>query len=251
MIRAEAYGRSNRGGRPAAGFLGGLAVLAIVVAVGPSGRALAFQSPGASRSVLGPGSADGPAMDVSGEKKPAEPASAGEKAKLTPQEARELIQAIRQIQAAVHADRQAAPATVDVKVHRPARTVTPPTLTSEELDRLVDSHLTRNDPKVEPAPITTDVEFVRRVYFDLIGKPPTPEQFMAFVRDRSHEKRGRLIDSLLGSPDWARSFARYWRDVIRFHATNENLFRIRFDELEDWLADQLRRTSRGTRSHRR
>ena len=84
---------------------------------------------------------------------------------------------------------------------RPARTVTPPTLTPAELDRLVGRYLTKNDPKVEPAPITTDVEFVRRVYFDLIGKPPTPEQFLAFVRDRSHDKRARLIDHLLDSPD--------------------------------------------------
>ena len=81
-------------------------------------------------------------------------------------------------------------------MQRPARTVTPPTLTSAELDRLVARYLTKNDPKVDPAPITTDVEFVRRVYFDLIGKPPTPEQFLAFVRDRSHDKRGRLIDQL-------------------------------------------------------
>jgi hypothetical protein len=118
--------------------------------------------------------------------------------------------------------------------------VTPPTLTSAELDRLVARYLTKNDPKVEPAPITTDVEFVRRVYFDLIGKPPTPEQFLAFVRDRSHDKRGRLIDRLLDSPDWARNWAGYWRDVIKFHATNENLAQVRFDELEDWLAGELR-----------
>ena len=44
---------------------------------------------------------------------------------------------------------------------------------------------------------------------------------------------------MLDSPDWARNWARYWRDVIKFHATNENPNRVRFDELEDWLADQL------------
>ena len=112
-------------------------------------------------------------------------------------------------------------------------------MTPAELDQLVARYLTKNDPKVDPAPITTDVEFVRRAYFDVIGKPPTPEQFLAFVRDRSQDKRGRLIDQLLGSPDWARNWARYWRDVVKFHATNENQNRVRFDELEDWLADQL------------
>ena len=87
----------------------------------------------------------------------------------------------------MHADQEKA-AAVAIKVQRPARSVTPPTLTSAELDRLVDRYLAKNDPKVELAPITTDVEFVRRVYFDLIGKPPTPEQFTAFVRDRARRQ---------------------------------------------------------------
>jgi hypothetical protein len=215
-----------------------LVLLGVLAVVGLAGRALAFQSPGESRSVLGPGSASDPAKGSAGAK-PSAPAQAGEKAKLTPQEARELMQALRQVQAAVESDRRSGTGTVEVQVKRPARTVAPPTLTAAELDRLVAHHLTKNEPKVDPAPITTDVEFVRRVYFDLIGKPPTPEQFVAFVRDRSHDKRARLIDRLLNSPDWARNWARYWRDVVKFHATNEAPARIRFDMLEDWLAEQL------------
>jgi hypothetical protein len=149
------------------------------------------------------------------------------------------VQALRQLQAAVHAEQPKRSPAATVLVKRPARSVTPPTLTSAELDHLVERYLTKNDPKVEPAPITTDVEFVRRIYFDLIGKPPTPEQFLAFVRDRAHDKRARLIDGLLTSPAWAQNWAQYWRDVVRFHATNENLARVRFDELQDWLADQF------------
>ncbi len=164
----------------------------------------------------------------------------GDKTKLSPQEARELSQSLRHLQESVRADRKSAPQKVTVPVKRPARTVTPPTMTPAELDALVSRYLTKNDPKVDPAPITTDIEFVRRVYFDLTGKPPTPAQVGAFVRDRSHDKRARLIDELIKSPDWARSWARYWRDVVKFRATNSNLARVRFDELEDWLADQLR-----------
>ncbi len=193
-------------------------IVAMLAAGGPAGRALAFQSAGGET---------------------ARPGSPEAKTKLTPQEARELTQALRQLQASVQADRKAGSRTVEVQVKRPARTVTPPTLTPGELNGLVARYLTKNDPKVDPAPITTDVEFVRRVYFDLIGKPPTPDQFLAFVRDRSHDKRARLIDALLKSPDWTKNWARYWRDVVKFRATNENLARIRFDELEDWLAEQL------------
>jgi hypothetical protein len=215
-----------------------VSIAAMFAAGGPAGRALAFQPAVEQRSLLGPDSKGEPAQ-AAPSAEPNGSGSAGEKTKLTPQEARELAQALRQLQASVQADRQAGSRTVEVQVKRPARTVTPPTLTAAELDRLVAQYLTKNDPKVDPAPITTDVEFVRRVYFDLIGKPPTPAQFMAFVRDRSHDKRSRLIDALLKGPEWTRNWARYWRDVVKFRATNENLNRIRFDELEDWLAEQL------------
>ena len=59
------------------------------------------------------------------------------------------------------------------------------------------------------------------------------------MRDRSKDKRARLIDTLLSSPEYARNWAKYWRDVIKFHATNENPSRVRFDALEDWLAKQF------------
>ncbi len=106
MIRAKTSGRSTRGGRRAFGVLERLVLAGLLAAVGTAGRALAFQSPGGSRSVLGPGSASKPAKAAPAADR-ARPGSGGEKAKLTPQEARELAQALRQLQAAVHADRQA------------------------------------------------------------------------------------------------------------------------------------------------
>jgi hypothetical protein len=123
---------------------------------------------------------------------------------------------------------------------RPVKSVTQPTLTSVELDRLISEYLTKNSPKIEPAAATSDVEFVRRIFFDLIGRPPTPEQVQIFLRERSKDKRTQLVDTLLNSPEYARNWAKYWRDVIMFRATNENLARVRFEMLEDWLAKQFR-----------
>ena len=122
---------------------------------------------------------------------------------------------------------------------RPARKVTAPTITSEELDRFIVRYLAKNDPKVEPAPATSDVEFVRRIYFDLIGKPPTTDQVQTFVRDRTSDKRAQLIERLLKSQDYARNWGKYWRDVIKFHSTSENPARVRFDALADFLATQF------------
>ncbi len=229
-----------------------LGALAVVTA-GPSGRAFALQDAGVRQSVLAPaGETPNPARKPAGAEdearnrapapkptpRPTEVADAPKRAKLTPPEARELMQALRQLQASVR-DEEGTAGSVTVKVPRPARSVTPPTLTSADIDRLVNSYLAKNAPKVDLAPTTTDVEFVRRVYFDLIGKPPTPDQFTAFVRDRSHDKRARLIDHLLNNREWARNWARYWRDVVKYHSTNENPARVRFDAMEDWLADQF------------
>jgi Protein of unknown function (DUF1549)/Protein of unknown function (DUF1553) len=123
---------------------------------------------------------------------------------------------------------------------RPGRSVTPPTLTSAELDRLISTFLTKNSPKVDPATLTTDVEYVRRIYFDLAGRPPTPMQVQSFLSDRSKDKRSRLIDTLLSSPEYAHNWAKYWRDVVMFHSTSENPAQVRFDMLEDWLSKQLK-----------
>ena len=120
---------------------------------------------------------------------------------------------------------------------RPARVVVAPTLNAAGVDALVEKHLL--ELKVTPAPLSGDEEFVRRIYLDVAGVLPTPAQVLAFRRDRSPEKRTRLIDELLSTPDHARNWARYWRDVIKFRATNENGNQTRFQVLEDWLAEQI------------
>jgi hypothetical protein len=124
---------------------------------------------------------------------------------------------------------------------RPEARVAPPRLTPQDLDRAIAAYLNQTAPEVEPAPLTSDVEFVRRVYLDLAGVPPTPAAVRAFVRDPSSNKRAELIDRLLESPGFAQNFARYWKDVIRFHATNPNPVQVRYDRLEDWLAEEFER----------
>ncbi len=129
--------------------------------------------------------------------------------------------------------------TTTVLPSRPSRSVTLPTLTSAELDQWISKYLAKNSPKVEPATLTTDVEYVRRIYFDLAGRPPAPMQVQSFLSDHTKDKRARLIEALLASPEYARNWAKYWRDVVMFHSTAENPNQVRFDMLEDWLARQL------------
>ncbi len=57
---------------------------------------------------------------------------------------------------------------------------------------------------------------VRRMYFDLIGIPPTPEQIDAFIKDGSSDAYGQLIDRLLKSPQFGERWGRHWLDIARF-----------------------------------
>src|SRR5438093_5428640 len=53
------------------------------------------------------------------------------------------------------------------------------------------------------APLASDAEFLRRIYLDLTGTVPTAAEARAFLRDNAPDKRGKLIDRLLASPEYA------------------------------------------------
>mgnify|MGYP001010034272 CR=1 FL=1 len=72
------------------------------------------------------------------------------------------------------------------------------------------------DLKLTPAPEADRHEFVRRVYFDLHGLPPTREQLDAFVRDERTDAYERLVDSLLASPRYGERWAQHWLDIVRY-----------------------------------
>ncbi len=57
---------------------------------------------------------------------------------------------------------------------------------------------------------------IRRVYFDLVGLPPTPEQVAAFVADASPNAFEKVVDGLLASERYGERWARHWLDAARF-----------------------------------
>lgn len=171
------------------------------------------------------------------------PDTAGGNENLDRVAAREVLRSLQELRTAVRDEKTHAPTTASPLTSRPERKVTPPSMTPADLDRLLDQYLAKTNPKVEAAPQTSDVEFVRRIYFDLAGVPPTPDQVAGFVKDHGKAKRAQLIDELLASPEYARNWARYWRDVIKFHATNQNPLQARYDELESWLTEKFARNA--------
>lgn len=69
---------------------------------------------------------------------------------------------------------------------------------------------------LSPAPPADRVSIARRLYFDLIGLPPTPEQVDRFVNDDSEIAYARLVDELLDSPHYGERWARHWLDLVRY-----------------------------------
>ena len=57
---------------------------------------------------------------------------------------------------------------------------------------------------------------MRRVYFDLIGLPPTPEELHAFLNDDSPNAYENVVDRLLASPRYGERWGRHWMDVWRY-----------------------------------
>jgi hypothetical protein len=70
-----------------------------------------------------------------------------------------------------------------------------------------------------PAPPANRAELIRRVSFDLIGLPPTPEEIDAFINDASPDAFERVVDRLLDSPHYGERWAQHWLDVVRYAET--------------------------------
>lgn len=61
---------------------------------------------------------------------------------------------------------------------------------------------------------------LRRVYFDLVGLPPTPAEMDAFLADQAPRAYERVVDRLLQSPQYGERWARFWMDLAHFAETH-------------------------------
>lgn len=92
--------------------------------------------------------------------------------------------------------------------------ITPPHNCRNPIDAFVQARL--NAAGLEPNPPADKRTLLRRLYLDLIGLPPTPEQMEAFLRDTSPQAVTKVVDQLLASPHFGEKWARHWLDLVRF-----------------------------------
>jgi len=123
--------------------------------------------------------------------------------------------------------------------------VTPPivkhaALVNNPIDAFVLARLAEAD--MEPAPLADRLDLIRRVYYDVIGLPPSYEQVQAFVSDDREDAWERVVDALLDSPQFGEKWARHWLDLVRFAEScgyerdQEKPFAWRY---RDWVVDAL------------
>ncbi len=75
------------------------------------------------------------------------------------------------------------------------------------------------DHQLSPSGEADRRTLIRRITFDLIGLPPTPDEVENFVRDPDPLAYERLVDRLLASPHYGERWARHWLDVVRYADT--------------------------------
>jgi hypothetical protein len=86
------------------------------------------------------------------------------------------------------------------------------------IDRFVLEKLTRHG--LTPSAPADRTTLARRVFLDLVGLPPTPEQVARFVDDPSPDAYERLVDRVLSNPHYGERWGRHWLDQARYADTN-------------------------------
>jgi hypothetical protein len=105
----------------------------------------------------------------------------------------------------------------------PPRAVTPPQVKHRRwiqspIDAFILARL--EAAGLTPARSADKSTLLRRVTFDLIGLPPTPNEIDAFLSDTSTEAFARIVDRLLASPHYGERWGRHWLDVARYADSN-------------------------------
>jgi len=100
--------------------------------------------------------------------------------------------------------------------------------------------------RVAPSALSTDEQFLRRVYLDLIGLPPTLEEYQRFMGSRDREKRAKLVNELLEREEFADLWATKWAEMLKVTSDGNSVFgtdRKAAYAYYRWIRDQVRRNT--------
>jgi hypothetical protein len=101
---------------------------------------------------------------------------------------------------------------------------------------------TWKDNKIQPSERCSDYEFIRRASLDIIGRIATVKEIQQFLKDPPRERRSRLIERLLKSPDYASNWANTWTVLL---LTRRGVNKVYQDQTRAWLEEKLNDTNAG------
>lgn len=106
----------------------------------------------------------------------------------------------------------------------------------------VDTLLTEELASAQSGAPAKDEVFLRRLYLDLIGQNPTPNEITAFTLDPSADKRLQVVNRLLDDARFGENWGRYWRDVMMYRRTDDR-GQIAGPALTEYLTEQFNKNT--------
>lgn len=106
------------------------------------------------------------------------------------------------------------------------------------VDRLVAEKLKKL--RISPSGICSDETFVRRVFLDIVGLPPTIEDYGAFMASTAPDKRAKLIDELLGRKEFSEIWVSKWAEMLQVRTDpTKNVSQKSMFLYYNWLVEKL------------
>lgn len=117
-------------------------------------------------------------------------------------------------------------------------TYSPPSLTAFNY---IDEHIHRKLSKlhITPSEVCSDEVFIRRVYLDILGKLPTPEQRENFIANTDPKKREALVDHLLEQPEFTDIWVMKWAELLQIRTFNNEVSYKAAILYHTWLREQF------------
>jgi cytochrome c553 len=125
--------------------------------------------------------------------------------------------------------------------YRPWQTASPPASSfTHPIDAFVDAQLQSMQLSIaEPAP---EPVLVRRLYLDLVGMPPTPNELQSYLDDPADNRYEHLVDRLLEDPRYGERWGRFWLDLVRYAESDgfkQDAFRTTAYRYRDYVVHAL------------
>jgi uncharacterized protein DUF1549/uncharacterized protein DUF1553 len=91
--------------------------------------------------------------------------------------------------------------------------------------------------KVSPSPRSSDAEFLRRAYLDIVGAIPSADKVREFLDSKEPDKRRKVIDELLADPRFGSSLSEVWSGLMIPRESNNRF--LNYGPMQKWLAEKF------------